>query len=191
VAGKSAAQNEELIKKRVGPEDLVCHADIHGAAFVVIKAEKGKIGERAKKEGAQFAACFSKAWSAGLGTVDVFCVRPEQLSKEPGLPKGAFAVSGQRMWFKEMEVRLTIGIVLDRKAGTALAIAGPVMAVKARTNYFVTIQPGQKQATELAKEIKRQILAKAMPEDKYLIEKVDINDIVQFIPSGTGDIVTI
>ncbi|RLJ08083.1 MAG: hypothetical protein DRP12_01260, partial [Candidatus Aenigmatarchaeota archaeon] len=157
IGGKDAKQNEELIKKRVEPEDRVFHAHIHGAAWVVLKG----VTDIGRKEAAEFAAAYSKAWVKGLGTVDVFEVRPEQIKKEPGLPKGAFAVYGERIWHRDLEVKLAVGVRKEEPR----VLFGPVMAMRKNSEYFVTIKPGELSGKELAQEIKNRILIKAKPED--------------------------
>lgn len=189
VAGRNAKQNEKLLKKKTEDDEWVFHADIPGAAFVVIKNEKDKkITEITMKEAAEFAAANSKAWARGLGTVDIFSVKRKQLSKPEGsLPKGAFVVSGERIWYRKLELKLSIGVkIMD---GEAIVIAGPVMAVRKQTPYFITIQPGFKKAGELVREIKNKILMKAKPEEKYLIEKIKNSEFEKVIPAGMGEIV--
>lgn len=193
VLGKDAKSNEELVKKyaRAG-EDVVLHAEVKGGAFAVVKARidgryKPKdITPVAIKEAGQMAACYSKAWQLGLGSVRVYWVRPEQLTKQAPageyLEKGAFHVKGERNYLKKMPVRLTIGV----KDGQV--IAGPVEAVAKRTRYFVTVQPGNVQAYELAKQIKQKLLEKCMPEDKEWIRKIPENEIAKHIPGGKGEI---
>ena len=189
VAGRSAAQNEELMKKRTEDDEWIFHADIPGAAFVVIKKEKDRAepGDETMKEAAEFAAANSKAWAKGMGNVDIFAVKRSQASKPGGLPKGSFVISGERLWFRDQELKLSVGVrVLDDEA---VVISGPVMAVRKQTNYFVTIQPGFKKAGELVKEIKNRLLIKSRPEDKYLIERIDDEELEKMIPSGMGEIV--
>lgn len=186
VAGKDAKQNEELITKRVQHGDLVYHADIPGAAFVILKSSEKGITEISMKEAAEFAAAHSKAWSEGLGSVDVFAVKPEQLSKEPGLPKGAFTVHGSRIWYRDIEVKLAIGVSIAPEPNV---LAGPVMAVRKYTKYFVTIKPGTFSAQELAAEIKNRILIKSSPEDKKAIESIPLDEFANKIPSGKGIVI--
>lgn len=191
VGGKDSTSNEVLIKKYTEPRDLVFHSDIEGAPFVVIKSGESEISEYAKKEAAEFAAAYSKAWSAGLVNVDVYAVRPEQVSKQPPtgeyLPKGAFMIYGQREWFRDVELKIAIGV---RAEGESFeVVAGPVMPIRKQTKYFVTIKPGEKDASELAKEIKNKILIKASPEDKVWIERISLDDFQKFIPAGKGEIV--
>jgi predicted ribosome quality control (RQC) complex YloA/Tae2 family protein len=193
VAGKDQTSNETLIKKYTEPSDLVFHSDIQGAPFVVIKSGESDISEYAKKEAAEFAAAYSKAWGSGLATIDVYAVRPDQVSKQPPtgeyLPSGAFMIYGQREWFRDVELKISIGVRMDRENELFEVIAGPVMPIRKQTNYFVTAKPGNKEASELAREMKNKILIKATPEDKVWIEKVPLDEFQKFIPGGKGEIV--
>ncbi|MEM3579306.1 MAG: ribosome rescue protein RqcH, partial [Candidatus Bathyarchaeia archaeon] len=84
VAGKDAASNEALIKKYTTPEDLVFHADVAGAPFVVVKTEGKTPSQQCLEEAAEFAAAHSRGWREGFASVDVYWVKPSQLSKTGG-----------------------------------------------------------------------------------------------------------
>lgn len=205
VAGKDSTSNERLIKKKTDPDDMVFHTDIQGSAFVVIKAKtpRGtrfanlKPGEgfplEVKKEASEIAAACSKAWSKGLGNVDVYAVKPEQVSKSPpsgmSLPKGSFMIYGSKEWFRDVELKMSIGALLDRKQQRVEVIAGPVMAIRMFSKYFITLRPGDMKSHDLGNEILNKLLYKATPEDRPLIEKINTNDIEKLIPSGTGMLV--
>ncbi len=192
VLGKDAKTNEELIKKYAKPEDIVLHAEVKGGAFALVKARiDGRYKPReitpvAIKEAGQMAACYSKAWSLGLGSVQVYWVRPDQLTKAAPagqyLEKGSFLVKGEKNYLKKLSLRLTIG-VKDGKV-----IAGPVEAVAKKTRYFVTVQPGRTPSRELAKQIKQKLLEKCMPEDKEWIRAIPEDEIAKHVPSGEGDL---
>ncbi len=192
VGGKDANQNEMLIKKHTEPKDFVFHAATHGAAFVVIKTQGMEVPDETKKEAAEFAAAHSKAWSMGLATIDVYCVRREQVSKSPPsgeyLPKGSFMIYGEREWYRDIELKLAIGVKIDRENNTAKVLSGPVMAMRKNSDYFITIKPGFKKSHELARTIKDKILIRSSPEDRFLIEKIPLDEFQVVIPSGTGDI---
>ncbi|MBI2674906.1 MAG: NFACT family protein [Candidatus Aenigmarchaeota archaeon] len=192
IGGRSADDNETIFKKHIEKGDLVFHADIQGASLVVLKIEGRKLTEISMKEAAEFAAAGSKAWQASLGAVDVYCVKSDQISKSPPsgtfLPKGSFMVTGQKIWFRDMEMKTSIGVKIDRQKGLAAVVYGPPYAAKKHSDYFLTIMPGEIPAPDLAKEIKKSILMKARPEDKPAIEAVSIDDIVKGIPSGQGKI---
>jgi predicted ribosome quality control (RQC) complex YloA/Tae2 family protein len=206
VAGKDAETNEELVKKHAEPGDLVFHTDIHGSAFVVIKArtekgtkfagvaDGGSLPPEVKKEASEIAAACSNAWSQGLGAIDVYAVKPDQVSKTPpsgaGLAKGSFMIYGQREWFHDVEVKMAIGILVERATQRAEAMSGPVMAVRTFCKYFVTVRPGATPATALAKEVRDRLGYKASPEDRVLIERIPLESIERLIPSGTGMLVS-
>ncbi len=191
VGGKDQISNEVLIKKYTEPRDLVFHSEIQGAPFVVIKSSEKEISEDAKKEAAEFAAAYSKAWSSGLATVDVYSIKPDQVSKQPPtgeyLPKGAFMVYGKREWFRDVELKVAIGVKMENESFDVLA--GPVMPIRKQTNYFVTVKPGDKETQDLATEMKNKILIKATPEDKIWIEKIPLDEFQKFIPGGKGEII--
>ncbi|MEE9323195.1 MAG: ribosome rescue protein RqcH [Candidatus Aenigmarchaeota archaeon] len=191
--GKDATSNEVLVKKYSEPNDMVFHSDIQGSSFVVIKSGDSEISNYAKKEAAEFTAAYSKAWTSGLATVDVYAVRPDQVSKQPPtgeyLPKGSFMIYGQREWFRDVELKIAIGVKIDRESEEVEVIAGPVMPIRKQTEYFVTVKPGDVEGSNLAREIKNKILIKASPEDKVWIEKIPMDEFQKFIPGGKGEIV--
>jgi len=195
VGGKDAKQNEMIFAKYMDSEDYVFHADIHGASLVVAKGKDGhKPSEVAIKEASEFAAAHCKAWSKSLTEVDVFCVGPSQVSKSPPtgtfLPQGSFIISGQRLWFHDVELKLAIGVAVEEYGGVrqGRVLAGPVMAMRRHALAFVTVKPGFKMSAELAKEIRTMLLQKLRPEDKPFIEALPLQDFQAAIPSGTGDI---
>ena len=77
-------------------------------------------------------------------------------------------------------------MVKDRKAKI---IYGPPTAIKKFTHYLVTIVPGEKDAKNLSKEIKNELLSKAFPEDRPYIEKINLKEIQKIIPYGKGELV--
>ena len=196
VAGKDAVTNEKLIKKYTKQEDIILHTDIQGASFAVVKLREDarKKSERnitpvAVKEAGEFAACYSKAWQMGLGSADVYWVRLNQVSKTPPpgqyLPKGSFMIYGEKNYLKKLPLRLAVGVTTKGNA-----LAGPLQAVNIYSKYFVTIQPGSIFAHELAEQIKNKLLEKCMPEDKELIEKIQLDEIQRLIPSGQGALIS-
>jgi len=115
VAGKNAKQNDELYAKQLGEPDLFFHADIQGAPTVILKnglnADKKDI-----LDCAQWAACFSSAWKTGAAVVDVYAVEKSQVSKHSSggyIGRGAFAIEGERRWFRKTELKLKIGKLDD------------------------------------------------------------------------------
>ncbi|MEM5872031.1 MAG: ribosome rescue protein RqcH [Candidatus Aenigmatarchaeota archaeon] len=191
VAGKDATSNEVLIKKYTETNDLVFHSVLHGSPFVVIKSEGREISEIAKKEAAEFAAAYSKAWEMGLGATDVYCVMPEQVSKKAKsgeyLARGAFMIYGEREWYKNTELKIAIGVKLDIDKRIKI-ISGPPNSVKANSDYFVVVKPGNKKASELARSIKTILIKNAKENDQVIIQQIDLEEIQRLIPYGKGEI---
>lgn len=191
VGGKDATTNEILIKKHLEKNDLVFHADIHGAPFFIIKnPENLEIPEGTKEETAQMAATCSSAWKSGIGGCDVYYVHPEQVSKTPPsgeyIAKGAFMIYGKKEWFRGLKLGITIGLKIN---DDVMVIAGPESAVIPNSDYHVKIGIGDEKSGELSKKIKEFILKKAKKEDIEKIKKVDIQEIQGFIPAGKGRLI--
>ena len=205
VAGKDASSNETLIKKKTEPSDLVFHTDIQGSAFVVLKAKAQKgtkfagvkdgqeIPEEARKDASEIAAACSRAWSKGLGNIDVYAVKPDQVSKTPpsgmSLPKGSFMIYGTKQWFRDVEIKMSIGVLVDRRLGKAEPMAGTVMAMRKMARCFVTLKPGEIPAPELARQIRDKLAYKASPEERSFVDAIPLTEIERLIPSGTGQLV--
>jgi predicted ribosome quality control (RQC) complex YloA/Tae2 family protein len=190
VAGKDAVSNEVLVKKYAAAEDVVFHAEIIGAPFVVVKAEGKQPSEQALREAGEFAAAFSRAWREGFGSVDVYWVKPEQLSKSgPSgeyVPHGAFAVNGKRNWTRNVPLRLAIGVVEN---GEVRFVGGPVEAVKAKAKTYVALESGDVAGKELLKEILRALMVKLPKEQRELVGKTSIERIREFVPYAKGRVV--
>ncbi|MEM5812289.1 MAG: NFACT family protein [Candidatus Aenigmatarchaeota archaeon] len=187
VAGKSAEQNELLLKNYAEPEEWCFHADVKGAAFVVVNSGKNEPPEQTKKEAAEFAAASSKAWTRGSGSVDVFSVQRKSLSKSPPtgmfLPKGSFMVYGKRVWYRNVPLRMAVGV--DQKGRV---VSGPESSVSKVSKYVVVIVPGEKRASELAREIKSEFIKKARVEDAESIQRLSLEEIERHIPFGKGEL---
>jgi predicted ribosome quality control (RQC) complex YloA/Tae2 family protein len=190
VAGKDAVSNEVLVKKYAEPDDVVFHADVTGAPFVVVKTEGKEAGEQVLREAGEFAAAFSRAWREGFGSAEVYWVKPEQLSKSgPSgeyVPHGAFAVSGKRNWMRSVPLRLAIGVVAN---GEVRFVGGPVEAVKAKTKAYVTIGPGDVAGKELLKQALRLLALKLPREQREKVGKASIERIREFVPYVKGRLV--
>ncbi len=160
IAGKNADQNEAIVRKYLEPSDVFLHADIHGAPATVIKT-RGKLpGEKSIREAAVIAACYSKAWKAGFGEVDVYWVRGEQVSKKAPsgeyLSKGSFMIYGKKNYIRHIRLELAIGVeeVHDEIYGVyQRVIVGPQDLVKDKAIVYTVIVPGEYSVGEIAKRI--------------------------------------
>jgi predicted ribosome quality control (RQC) complex YloA/Tae2 family protein len=190
VAGRDAVSNEVLIKKYTEDSDVVFHADIVGAPFVVIKTKGQKPSEQCLREAAEFAAAFSRGWREGFGSVDVYWVKPEQLGKGgpsgESVGHGAFVVRGERNWMRRTPLRIAISAAIDEEKGTVRVGGGPVETVKARSNMSVIVVPGDLSGKELFKRILRILTGKMSKELREALMKLSVEEIRQFVPYGKG-----
>ena len=190
VAGKDSVSNEVLIKKYTDPQDPVFHADITGAPFVVIKVKEKIASEKSLSEASEFAAALSRAWREGAGTADVYWIKPDQLSKSgPSgeyVPRGAFVVHGKRNWVRNVPLKLAIGLINSDPDLTF--IGGPVSSIKALTNYYVILIPGDVKGKEILKITMQSLIVKIPKNLKEKILKTSFEQIREFIPYNKGRI---
>jgi predicted ribosome quality control (RQC) complex YloA/Tae2 family protein len=130
--GKSAKQNEILVKKHFTDKDLFFHANVRGASTVILK-DGVNASQREKEEAAQMAAVFSKAWTERMASVDVYCLKHEQVTKQHFSPTGAFYLVGKREWFYNTE--LALKVFFDGQ----WAIASTLREVE----HYAIIKPGK------------------------------------------------
>ena len=164
VAGSDAKQNES--------NDLFMHAEIHGAPATIIK-DGQDAPERSLLEAAQFSGSYSSAWKNELTSVDVYAVKPDQVSKHSSgefVPKGGFMISGERKWFRNTNLGLRIGM---NEYG--VPAAEPESKEPSWASSLLLHPGGTKEKGELAKE-----LAKKM--------ECDTDELLQILPSGRSRI---
>ena len=189
VAGKDTVSNEVLIKKYTKQEDVVFHAEISGAPFVVVKSEGKTISEQTLREAGEFAASFSRAWRENAGSADVYWVKLDQLSKSgpsgESVPHGAFAIVGKRNWMRSVPLKLAVGIIVNEET---CFVGGPIDAVKAKTKTYVVLVPGDLAGKELLKQILKSLMLKLPKEQREKTGKTSIEQIREFVPYTKGTI---
>ncbi|UCC33534.1 MAG: NFACT family protein [Candidatus Bathyarchaeota archaeon] len=188
IAGRDATSNEIIIKRHTDPHDIVFHADIHGAPFVLIKTEGKKPSEQTMKESAQQAASYSKAWRDLLSSVSVYWIRPEQVSKTPPtgqyLKKGAFSIRGPKNYVRNVPLQVAIGTKTENEH--IIIIGGPVEAIAKQTEIYIELVPGREKSGALARRISDILARKVSQEERKQILDIPLEGIQQFIPLGRG-----
>ncbi len=168
IGGRDASTNEIVVKRHAEPNDLVFHTFAPGSPFFVLKCQN-RPSETSLEEAAIATASFSKAWKLGIASLEVFWVKPEQLTKQapPGeyVPKGAFLIRGRKNT-KKVQVNLAVGVLPDGKV-----MCGPPSAVRSRCTKFVLIKPGRTKPSDAAKQIQK-------------ILGIEIDEIIRVLPSG-------
>ncbi|HUW86495.1 MAG TPA: ribosome rescue protein RqcH [Methanoregula sp.] len=186
LGGRDASQNEELVKKYMGGQDLFVHADVHGASVVIVKGKTGQMDEVA-----QFAASYSGSWRSGHFSADVYSALPSQVSKTPEsgefISRGSFIVRGERTYYRNVPLAVGIGLMLEPHAAV---IGGPPSTIKGKTKAFVELKPGQFEPNDVAKKVLR-ILKQKISDDEVKALKGILNTdhVAAFVPPGGSDIV--
>ncbi|HTT16035.1 MAG TPA: ribosome rescue protein RqcH [Thermoplasmata archaeon] len=162
LGGRDAPSNDLLVRRHLKDGDLYFHADLHGAASVVLKrpTPPATATEASLREAAQWAVAFSKAWRAGLASGTAFWATPDQVSKSAGagefVARGAWVVRGTKHFVADVPLELGIGTV--RYEGEELLSVAPPTALRARGEARFLLLPGDERErgereVELAREL--------------------------------------
>ncbi len=188
IGGRDATTNELLIKKHMEPQDIVFHAEIVGAPFVLIKTGGETTLEQTINEAAQLSASYSRAWGEMLSAVNVYWVNPDQVSKTPPsgqfLKKGSFMISGSKNFVRGVPLRVAVGVKVDDDE--MMIVGGPVDAIANQTEVYVEIVPGDKKSSQLAKQIRHQLSKKVSEDLRRRVTQIPIEEFQRFIPLGRG-----
>lgn len=185
LGGRDATTNELLIKKHMEPNDVVFHADLIGAPFVLIKTRGKQPSEQTINESAQLAAAYSRAWKEMLDTVNVYWVSPQQVKKRSlSLARGAFVIRGSKNYVRNVPLQIAVGIKMKKEH--PIVIGGPSKAIAQHTDIYLEVIPGKQKSGELAEHLRR-LLAKKLPEpSKKRTLEIPLEEIQRFIPLGRG-----
>ena len=153
VGGRDASSNDLLVRRNLKPGDRYVHADLHGAASVILKHPapgEAAVTEASLREAGQWAVVFSKAWRAGLASAEAFWVEHDQVSKSGTsgefVARGAWAIHGSKHVMRDLPTEVAIGTV--DYAGDRLWTAAPPAALRARGVVRVVLVPGPERGRE-------------------------------------------
>lgn len=188
IGGRDASSNSSVIRKHLGKNDKVFHAEIVGSPFFILKDSDGE-KPSSVSETAQATVCFSRAWREGLYGLNAYWVKPDQVKMAAPtgqfLAKGAFPIEGTRNFIQVSSLQLAIG--LYQKNENYMIMSGPPSAVKAQCLFYVIIEPSGIEMTELAKKIRLEFLKLA--ENQDVIKAFNIDDFIRALPAGDSHIV--
>ncbi|MFA5312924.1 MAG: ribosome rescue protein RqcH, partial [Methanomassiliicoccales archaeon] len=182
LGGRDARSNEQVVKKHLGQSDRYAHADVHGAASVIIK-DGTNADEDEMRDVCIFALSNSKAWTAGVSEGSAYWVVPDQVSKTPVagefVPRGGFIIRGKRNYNHHLPLRLAIGEMAYE--GTRKVMSSPEATMRASSAKFVVIEPGDmergKASSLLSKafEVPEEEIARILPPGNVrIVEKVGL-----------------
>jgi predicted ribosome quality control (RQC) complex YloA/Tae2 family protein len=191
IGGRSADENEEIVKKYMERGDRFFHTQAHGAPATVLKAtgpseaaREVDFPEQSLEEAAQFAISYSSVWKDGHFSGDVYMVEPDQVSKTPEsgeyVEKGSFVIRGDRTYFRDTPVGCAVGIAVEPQSQV---LGGPPSAVESRTVSSIAVEPGRYAQNDIAKMLYREFRDRFA--DETFVRKVASPDKIQeFLPAG-------
>lgn len=172
VAGQNASANEKLIKAHTEPSDIVFHTDMAGSPFTILKAG-GEHTQQDLDEAAQLTAAYSKAWQNNLASLEVFYVKPEQVTKEAQsgeyLTKGSFMIRGETNYINAT-VQLCIGVITQEGYHPQI-FAGTQESAKKHCSSYAQIRPGDNKTSDVAKQLQQRFSG-------------DLDTYVKMLPAG-------
>ncbi|XP_063613689.1 ribosome quality control complex subunit NEMF-like isoform X2 [Penaeus indicus] len=128
IAGRDMQMNEMVVKRHLKPRDVYVHADLHGAASVVIKNPSGKEPPpKTLHEAGIMALCYSRAWDEKVVT-SAWWVWGDQVSKtaQAGeyLTTGAFMVRGKKNFLPPSHLVYGFGFLFRLEESSVARHAG-------------------------------------------------------------------
>jgi predicted ribosome quality control (RQC) complex YloA/Tae2 family protein len=118
LGGKDAQQNEMLYRRYLRKGDIYCHAELHGAASVIIKnnpsTPDAPIPPATLAQAGSLSVCSSSAWDSKAG-MSAWWVNADQVSKSAPtgefLPTGSFMIRGKKNFLPPAQLLLGLGLV--------------------------------------------------------------------------------
>ena len=111
--------------------------------------------EEVMDDAAQMAVCWSRAWASGGRSATAFHATQGQVSKttESGeaLGRGAFVVRGNRHWYKDIKMEISLGIVAIN--GIPLPLVGTHAVVSQFCERWIRLTPGTQKKEQVANQI--------------------------------------
>jgi predicted ribosome quality control (RQC) complex YloA/Tae2 family protein len=122
---------------------------------LVDKLEASPLNETKLNDAAMMALAWSRAWNSGGSHGTVYSVKPAQVSKSAQtgefVGKGAFVIRGQRTWYKDLDLRLGIGIVAIN--GVPMMLTSTPGHIKEICQRYAILSPGLTKKDRLANQI--------------------------------------
>lgn len=185
IGGRDAPSNSAVVRKHLGKNDKIFHADIFGSPFFILKDAENP-STASMNEVAHATVCFSRAWREGMYGVSAYWVEPEQVKKSAPsgqfLPKGSFSIEGQRNFVKISTLKLAVGII--PQGDDYVVTCGPPETIKKNSICYAIIEPHGADMVDSAKKIRLEFLKL----EEEITKKINIDDFVRALPAGASQI---
>jgi len=185
IGGRDSSSNSAIIRKHLEKNDRVFHAEINGSPFFILKNSSDS--PASLNEVANATVCFSRAWREAMYGMSAYWVSPEQVKKAAPsgqyLPKGSFAIDGQRNFVRISSLKLAVGLFKQNE--NYLVTCGPQAAIKKTCECYAIIEPTGSVSTDVAKKIKTEFGKMKGEVIKYL----SLDEFVRILPAGESHVI--
>ncbi|ADM11740.1 putative RNA-binding protein [Encephalitozoon intestinalis ATCC 50506] len=207
IGGKTAQQNEILVKKHLEPTDLYFHSDVHGASSIIVK----KPTEKTIVETASMALCMSRCWETNVVS-PVWYVYGEQVSKTAPsgeyLGKGSFMIKGKKNYVDCHKIEYGLGLLfrvfediekqvenmkVDEKENHkfvsdpegmeivhSMPVCGP-WSVISTYKYKVRLVPGRERKGKLVQEVSKRFVGQAPDSEKSYVRSISVEEYINVL----------
>ena len=200
ISGKTADQNETIVKKYMEKNDVYVHSNIPGSGSCVIKNINNlpEIPPRTLIDAGSFVICHTKSWKEGVSDV-AWWVRPDQVSKttESGeyVGKGSFIIRGKKNYMTQPKLELGMGLLFKLKGNPNFQLEGneeieyalPIVAPYSCMNNYkfkVKIVPGTQKIGRALKEITAGFFKGGNMYEQAGMKKVPTDDYHRVLVTG-------
>ncbi|MHB1434701.1 MAG: ribosome rescue protein RqcH [Thermoplasmata archaeon] len=183
LGGRDAPSNDLVVRRYLKEKDRYVHADVHGAASVIVKwpaDQRPPPTETTLREAGQWAICYSKIWRAGYAAGSAYWVTAEQVSKTPEtgefIARGAWVIRGTKHPLDDLPTEIGLGVVTYE--GEPRWIAAPPEALRSAGGLRVRLAPDDERTRndrerELSRElgISRELLQSLLPAGGFQVRR--------------------
>ena len=204
ISGKTADQNELIVKKYMDLSDIYIHSEVFGSGSGVLKnPAKLNIQESNPSsliEAGMFLISHTKAWGTGIPD-SAYWVKPDQVSKTPEsgeyLTKGSFIIRGQKNFIPVHKMEMGLGILFkvskydgfksNPSFTDQIEYAIPVLSSYSSIleyKFRVKIIPGNQKIKKILPEVIGNFLKKSNLYEKEAIKKISNDSIQKVLITG-------
>jgi predicted ribosome quality control (RQC) complex YloA/Tae2 family protein len=202
ISGKTAEQNEHIVKKYMENNDIYIHSDVFGSGSCIIKTksiqEFPEIYPKSVIEACENLICHTKAWKLGVPD-KAYWVYSSQVSKttESGeyISKGSFIIRGQKNYINVDKMELGFGILFkingkddfevngESNVEYGLPIMGPYSSMN-KYKFKVKVIPGNQKIKKILQTVISTFYKKGNMKEKDAIKKISNDSIQRVLVSG-------
>ena len=212
ICGKTASQNEELVKKYMNKNNIYLHGNFDRSPSAIVKEFPESSVQKEPPlnvllRAGDFLVCMSHNWKANR-VENSYYVNSDQVSKTAPsgeyINKGSFMVRGKKNFLPESRLELGIGVLFiqssdqegpkfvpnpskEDKFKSCIPICGPYIDMKNKYKFVVKLKPGRQKQGKIINGILSQFRSNkdATQLERFLIKKIKNDEWCKLIKTGS------